>query len=340
MLWFNHRYKRIADSAVKDEAKKLFRVIAKQSNSPVRRVGAYHFYQKLYYEEKILSTFNERYSAAVTEADRRGEKKPSQMVIRQQVVKEYWEKESPEVKKRVEELAEADFERRVAEGEITPPVAPEDFERYVICIFNVLVLIFFSYIETIAPFVGAIAEGLYERTGMLVSIMLAGPIPSDQGRLGVRRYVCHFYSHIHSLVSVVSSSAMVMKTTTGHSGLNSTSQATKLHKPPSLHTRLRFSLPKNVKHVPCARTTALKPPLAHPQPIHRLMLERAQRSTHYGKFRLLPMKRILLPTLPRRPHRPHHPHRPHRPDCHPLPRLLLQKVLSQRRTSFQRMTKK
>lgn len=54
-----------------------------------------------------------------------------------------------------------------------------------------LMFVIERHLENIAPFVGAIAEGLYQRTGLLVSIMLAGPIPSDQGRIGVRRYVCY-----------------------------------------------------------------------------------------------------------------------------------------------------
>lgn len=128
MLWFNHHFKRIADSAARDETKKLFRVIAKQSNMPVRRLGGYHYYQKLYYEEKIVATFNERYAAAVTAAEEAGTTKSKPMAIRQQVVKEFWEKETPEEKQRIEKLAEEDYERRVAEGELDVPVTPEDFE--------------------------------------------------------------------------------------------------------------------------------------------------------------------------------------------------------------------
>lgn len=48
---------------------------------------------------------------------------------------------------------------------------------------------FRSFIENIAPFIGAISEGLHRRTGMMVSVMLTGPIPSDNGRIGVRRCV-------------------------------------------------------------------------------------------------------------------------------------------------------
>ena len=132
MLWFNHHYRRVADTTIKDEAKKLFRVIAKQSNTSVRRLGVYHFYQKAFYEEKMVETFNQRYEAAVATAEASGGKKPSQLRIRHEVVKEFWAKETPEERERIEKQAEEDYERRLAEGDLTPPVKPEEYERFVI----------------------------------------------------------------------------------------------------------------------------------------------------------------------------------------------------------------
>lgn len=44
-----------------------------------------------------------------------------------------------------------------------------------------------SFIANVAPFVGAFSEALHIRTGLMVSVMLTGPIPSDNGRIGVRR---------------------------------------------------------------------------------------------------------------------------------------------------------
>ncbi|KAI0682363.1 hypothetical protein BC835DRAFT_1424523 [Cytidiella melzeri] len=160
---------------MKDEAKRLFQHVAKTNTDHVRRVAPFQYYQTLYYESRMLETFNERWNAACREAAERGALKPHQLTIRQQVVKEFWDKESPEERQRVHDQAEADFQQRLAAAN-RDQAAPITLEEYDQSLTNV------------APFLKAITEGLAERTGMVISILLAGPIPSDQGRIGMRSF--------------------------------------------------------------------------------------------------------------------------------------------------------
>lgn len=52
-----------------------------------------------------------------------------------------------------------------------------------------ILLTYLSRLECCAPFIKAIAEGLRERTGLAVSILLAGPVPKNDGEIGLRRCV-------------------------------------------------------------------------------------------------------------------------------------------------------
>lgn len=113
---------------MKDAAEKLFQIIARQSDEPPGRNNAFQHYQTLYYKEKMLPVFEERYAREVERAEELGEPKPRQLAIRQQVVKEFWDRETPEEKARMKTLAKAEFQERLADASLTPPVAPEDFE--------------------------------------------------------------------------------------------------------------------------------------------------------------------------------------------------------------------
>ena len=159
----------------------------------LRRKPYYQVYQTLYYKERVLSTFDARWTAAEAEAKAQGLAPPTALSVRQRVVQECWEKETQDIKDKVHEAAEADLERRKAElkDSMAPPTTPEEFQQCVlqICCLNIALLMFASRLDHCAPFVKAIAEGLRLRTGLAVSIMLAGPIPANGGDIGLRRYV-------------------------------------------------------------------------------------------------------------------------------------------------------
>lgn len=119
---------------MKEEGDRLFRMISKtHATESVRRVSDYNYYQTLYYKERILPLFNERWEAAVVAAKEKDEKPPCQISIRHQVVAECLQNESDEEKARIHELAEADYQRRLAaETEaLRPPSTPEEYAEYV-----------------------------------------------------------------------------------------------------------------------------------------------------------------------------------------------------------------
>lgn len=113
---------------MKEEAEKLIRIVQKQTDDSPAQVSSYHYYQTLYYKEKMLDTFNERYERAVADAERDGKDKPLPITIRQQVVKEFWDREPPEEKARVKALAQEWHKQNSKELDVSPPTNGEDFE--------------------------------------------------------------------------------------------------------------------------------------------------------------------------------------------------------------------
>lgn len=113
---------------MRDAAEKLFQAIAKQSDEGPGRNNAFQYYQTLYYKEKMLPVFEERYAREVQRAEELGQPKPRQLTIRQQVVKEFWDREPPEEKTRLKALAKEDFQERHADVSHSAPVTAEEFE--------------------------------------------------------------------------------------------------------------------------------------------------------------------------------------------------------------------
>ena len=149
----------------------------------------------MYYKDRVLPTFNERWAAAVADAKANDEPNPSMMAIRQKVVQECWDQETAEIKEEVHMAVQLDQERRKEEmkTDLSPPKTPEEYQEYVVSQQSRLSsLMYSSRLEYCAPFIKAIAEGLRERTGLAVSILLAGPIPKNDGEIGLRRCVVRF----------------------------------------------------------------------------------------------------------------------------------------------------
>lgn len=90
-------------------------------------------YQKLYYQDRILPTFQQRWAAAVAAAKEKNLPPPRQMSIRQQVVHECWVAEDEAIKTNVSEAVKLDQQARQAEimDDRRPPATPEEYQQYV-----------------------------------------------------------------------------------------------------------------------------------------------------------------------------------------------------------------
>ena len=105
--------------------------MTKAKAKAVRRTADFQYYQVLHYDTWIELMYAERYIDAIRLADQANVPRPKPITIRQQVVKEHWDRESAAEKKLVHELAEADFQRRKREAEAPPqvPQTPSDYDR-------------------------------------------------------------------------------------------------------------------------------------------------------------------------------------------------------------------
>ena len=132
-MWCNHHYRKINDNTFRVETASLFRQIARTECDNLRRKPAYQVYQTLYYKERVLSTFNDRWAAAVAEAQADDSPVPSMLAIRQKAVQECWENETSEIKDEVHRAIQADLERRTEEmkNDLSPPETPEDYQECV-----------------------------------------------------------------------------------------------------------------------------------------------------------------------------------------------------------------
>lgn len=102
-------------------------------NERLRKTPDYQIYQRLYYKERVLPTFNTRWEEAVAEAAAQSKPPPHPLAVRQAAVQECWEKETAEVKKAVSQAADDDLEARKAEMStgLGPPTTPDEFQEYV-----------------------------------------------------------------------------------------------------------------------------------------------------------------------------------------------------------------
>ncbi|KAJ7264466.1 hypothetical protein B0H12DRAFT_1068719 [Mycena haematopus] len=153
----------------------LFARLGEGGRKPPRRPQLMHFYSEKCYDAHIKSRVDERKKALQQRAEFTGTPAPAAIAIQNEVTKECWEEESEEFK--LELLRERErehnillkaWEESMADG---PNRTPEEFSASLK-----------SAAHYLQPFVDAIAD----RYGMCVSILMAGPIGDNGGRIEMR----------------------------------------------------------------------------------------------------------------------------------------------------------
>ncbi|KAI0060335.1 hypothetical protein BV25DRAFT_1839646 [Artomyces pyxidatus] len=162
--------KRPAGNAEQD---KSFVELVKQLVKQPRREQAVHVYSKMFWDSNIKSHFEKEWAKAIAEAGAQGKPMPAEIDVRGRAAREQWKKESAEfqegVKKAVEEryrVAVEDYERTYVQA----PLTEEDRDWA---------------LPSAYMFLQPIVDLVARRFGMAVSLLMAGPVPSNNGEIGV-----------------------------------------------------------------------------------------------------------------------------------------------------------
>ncbi|KAK7676420.1 hypothetical protein QCA50_014137 [Cerrena zonata] len=180
--WY-YGQKNIKKSEVASGLDNIFTFIHSSVNKPSRKLSPMQYYQSHYWDTHIAPHVPPAVDAAYADAVSKGMeltsrlKKSLRMTTQQEVTKTCWSHEDPLFKKQVE----SEFNASNAELDqkhkklLDQPQSADDYDYA---------------LKSAGPVLHTIAQGLAKKYGMVVSILMAGPIGEDGGKIGVRSY--HF----------------------------------------------------------------------------------------------------------------------------------------------------
>ncbi|TRM58944.1 hypothetical protein BD626DRAFT_539743 [Schizophyllum amplum] len=154
------------------------------------------FYSKVYYSTKIKPTFDMIFDAEIAAWETKVatwmaaglqplEKRPVALPIRNKITLECWEKEPESFKELVRNAHQAEIEQQKAAFKSAMdapelPVTAEDYHRMYDYHSRRV-----SELNTAALYIQPIMEALSAKLGLVASVFLSGPMPSDGGKIGV-----------------------------------------------------------------------------------------------------------------------------------------------------------
>ncbi|KAI9068913.1 hypothetical protein FKP32DRAFT_1671815 [Trametes sanguinea] len=188
--WFRHHGNKSLKTQKTDPVAKILADFTQAAFKPPRRLSAFQYYLKTYYETDLKSAVDQEYARVCAEAAQAGKQPPQKIVTSNHIALRTYEAKSATFKKEMEQGAEQEYQERLARHHATAskneePSTAEDYHRE---------------LEASQHWLTAFAEHVARRVGMNVTILLAGPIGANGGEIGVR---CINTGKSNTLVPVV-----------------------------------------------------------------------------------------------------------------------------------------
>ncbi|KAJ6549006.1 hypothetical protein B0H19DRAFT_1265778 [Mycena capillaripes] len=171
--WYRTEYGSLIRSD-KVAFKELFTGVLDGTPAKPQRGRLIHFYSRKYYETRIKPVVQERMEALKRRAEFTGETMPKNIDVISKVTSEMWEGEVPSFKHECELAAEREYQQQLVAWQATQPDAPTRTPEELAATLDNAGF----YLQ---PFVDAIQE----RFGMCATLLLAGPVGIQQGKMGL-----------------------------------------------------------------------------------------------------------------------------------------------------------
>ncbi|KAJ7754664.1 hypothetical protein DFH07DRAFT_959686 [Mycena maculata] len=153
----------------------LFTGVLDDSPPKPQRPQLLHFYSRKFYAERVKEHFEERFEVEKQRCLRLGKDAPTALHVSNLLTQERWDSESFAFQEEVKAAREREYEMAVKGWEMSRKDSPtRTAEEFDVSLNNAV-----FYLQ---PFVDAIAE----RFGMVMGLLLAGPIGSRGGAVGVQ----------------------------------------------------------------------------------------------------------------------------------------------------------
>lgn len=167
-----------------------------------RRLSVIQYFKANYWDECIFDTYQKTrardlalWDAMVASGQGTGLKKPEPISANNEAVAKMWASATDEFKKKVEE--ERDAARKVLEEAAQRnPLAnrrvltPEDYQTCVALIsmykYDAHSFVVFRNIDNAASVLQPVLNGIFEKLGWVSTLILAGPMPDQDGEISVR----------------------------------------------------------------------------------------------------------------------------------------------------------
>ncbi|KAJ7711976.1 hypothetical protein B0H16DRAFT_1744594 [Mycena metata] len=134
-----------------------------------------HCYSRHFFEARVKDRFEERYAGLKKCAQYTGEAVPKAIAVQNAVTREMWDEETPAMQNEVKLLWEAEYQRALKGWEASladsPTRTPTEFA---------------ATLDNGAYYIQPFADAIAERFGMVVSVLLCGPIGKQQGVVGMQ----------------------------------------------------------------------------------------------------------------------------------------------------------
>ncbi|OJT11518.1 hypothetical protein TRAPUB_11936 [Trametes pubescens] len=174
--WFRYHGRKSLKHNKSDPVAKVISSFANMSAKPPKRHSRIQFYQRTYYDTRIKASVDAEFNRLCKEAVASNRDAPQHVAVSNAVAARLYAAESAPFKAQMLKDLEADFQQRLAKHKLltgqnkVPSTAMEYHDE----------------LEASGHWLNAFAEHVSRRTGMNVTILLAGPIGENGGEIGVR----------------------------------------------------------------------------------------------------------------------------------------------------------
>ncbi|KIP01196.1 hypothetical protein PHLGIDRAFT_17371 [Phlebiopsis gigantea 11061_1 CR5-6] len=181
VAWCNHAYKKFDNLAVLAEVKRMIHITQGIMEEKVYKMHDINYYEKTYFDDRLKTDTQRRMDEALESwnASNRTTKKPAFLSILHTIAKEHWQRESQDFQDKLRVANEQDYQERRAAAKAASEYAtkldkPQTPQEYA------------AALDTSGVILQAVAEAMAQRTGMLVSILMVGPVANKGGQIQMR----------------------------------------------------------------------------------------------------------------------------------------------------------
>ncbi|KAJ7165444.1 hypothetical protein C8R43DRAFT_946136 [Mycena crocata] len=172
--WYRSKYGSLINNAKKDFVK-LFSGTLNAAPPKPGRPQLLHFYSRKFYDERIKDRFVDRMQALKRRAEYTGDPDPEPLAVLPVVRKEAWEDETTGFQEEVREALEREYKMAVKGWEASladsPTRTPEEMA---------------ATLANAAFYLQPFVDAIYERFGMVASVLICGPVGKLGGAIGMQ----------------------------------------------------------------------------------------------------------------------------------------------------------